>query len=227
MCYEIENYYFLQCRAYRFIRFSPSQPVSVYGSLIDKISGLPVSNARIMLREIKKETLSNENGQFTFLSIPSGSYTLSVYHLAYKRIERIVRVHAGDTLHLLLDPVLFHSAEVIVQSTRENAYSQAQPIPVAVVDGSTFIETSAPTVSDALSREPGIALVRDGLWESLVSIRGMTRYNIVMMIDNIRIETANDHAAALSLIDLFDIDREKSLKAQVRRLRARVHSAVS
>jgi outer membrane receptor protein involved in Fe transport len=192
--------------------FLRSQPVSVYGSLIDKISGLPVSNARIMLREIKKEALSNENGQFTFLSIPSGSYTLAVYHLAYKRVERIVRVHAGDTLHLLLDPVLFHSAEVIVQSTRENAYSQAQPIPVAVVDGSAFIETSAPTVSDALSREPGIALVRDGMWESLVSIRGMTRYNIVMMIDNIRIETANDHAAALSLLDPFDIDRVEVIK---------------
>jgi hypothetical protein len=48
--------------------------------------------------------------------------------------------------------------------------------------------------------------------ESLVSIRGMTRYNIVMMIDNIRIETANDHAAALSLIDPFDIDRVEVIK---------------
>jgi outer membrane receptor protein involved in Fe transport len=189
-----------------------AQPVPLCGSLIDKGSGLPVGNARITLREIKKETLSNENGQFIFLSVPSGSYTLTVYHLAYKKIERIIQIHTGDTLHLQLDPALFHSADVVVQSTKENAYSQAQPIPVAVVDGSTFIETSAPTVSDALSREPGVALVRDGMWESLVSIRGMTRYNIVMMIDNIRIETANDHAAALSLIDPFDIDRVEVIK---------------
>jgi len=189
-----------------------AQPVPLCGSLIDKGSGLPVGNARITLREIKKETLSNENGQFIFLSVPSGSYTLTVYHLAYKKIERIIQIHTGDTLHLQLDPALFHSADVVVQSTKENAYSQAQPIPVAVVDGSTFIETSAPTVSYALSREPGVALVRDGMWESLVSIRGMTRYNIVMMIDNIRIETANDHAAALSLIDPFDIDRVEVIK---------------
>ena len=58
-----------------------AQPVVFYGLLIDKNSGLPVVSARITLRELKKETLSNENGQFTFLSIPSGSYTLSVYPL--------------------------------------------------------------------------------------------------------------------------------------------------
>ena len=63
-----------------------------------------------------------------------------------------------------------------------------------------------------MSREPGIALVRDGMWETLVSIRGMTQYNIVMLIDNTRIETANDHAAALSLLNPFDIDRIEIVK---------------
>jgi hypothetical protein len=70
-----------------------------------------------------------------FCPFHRGSYTLTVYHLAYKKIERIIQIHTGDTLHLQLDPALFHSADVVVQSTKENAYSQAQPIPVAVVDG--------------------------------------------------------------------------------------------
>ena len=86
------------------------------------------------------------------------------------------------------------------------------PFSLSIVTNDQLVNNSFITVSDAMSREPGIALVRDGMWETMVSIRGMTRYNIVMVIDNTRIETANDHAAALSLLNPFDIDRIEIIK---------------
>ena len=69
------------------------------------------------------------------------------------------------------------------------------------------------TVSDALSKVPGVALVRDGTWETALSIRGMSRSNIVSLIDNTRIETANDIAGALSLININDLERVEMLKS--------------
>ena len=118
----------------------------------------------------------------------------------------------GDTLHAESDSIVFHTAEVVVRSTKGNVVSVLQPVPTAIVEGAEMQQTSAPTVSDALSHEPGIALVRDGMWETDVSIRGMSRNNIVMMVDNTRIETANDLCAALSLIDPFDIERIEVIK---------------
>ncbi len=130
----------------------------------------------------------------------------------------IVDAHAelstlcGDTLYAESDSIVFRTAEVVVRSTKGNIASGLQSVPTAIVYGTEMVRASAPTVSDALSHEPGIALVRDGMWETDVSIRGMSRNNIVMMIDNTRIETANDLAAALSLINPFDIERIEVIK---------------
>ncbi len=117
-----------------------------------------------------------------------------------------------DTLNSESDSLVFHTAEVIVRSTKSNVASGLQPVPTAIVDGTQMVQMSAPTVSNALSREPGIALVRDGMWETNVSIRGLSRNDVVTMIDNTRIETANDLCAALSLIDPFDIQRIEVIK---------------
>jgi hemoglobin/transferrin/lactoferrin receptor protein len=79
--------------------------------------------------------------------------------------------------------------------------------------GEQLLKTLYVTVSDALSRDPGIALVRDGMWETAISIRGMSRSNIVSLVDNTRIETANDIAGALSLININDLERVETIKS--------------
>ena len=78
---------------------------------------------------------------------------------------------------------------------------------------SRLTQFSAITISDALDKVPGVALVRDGTWETAISIRGLSRSNIVSLIDNTRIETANDISGALSLINIKDLDRVEILKS--------------
>ena len=182
------------------------------GKIIDAVTGLPINGVHVLLNELQKETISDNDGRFSFSSVEAGTYLLSFSNPAYVRYESVFQVDTDDTLQIRLDPVVFHAAEVVVTSTKGNLSSNLQPVPTVVVDGNTLPQTGAPTVSDALSQEPGIALVRDGMWETDVSIRGMSRYNIVMMVDNTRLETANDLAAALSLINPFDIDRIEVIK---------------
>jgi hemoglobin/transferrin/lactoferrin receptor protein len=171
-----------------------------------------VDGASVVLRELKKEAVTNHDGLFYFSGVRPGTYIISVSHVSYAKSEHTIQAFSNDSIQIQLDPMVYHAGEVVVRSTKGSVSAESQPVPTVTIDGVHYVNSSAPTVADALSHEPGIALVRDGLWETLVSIRGMSRYNIVMMLDNTRIETANDHAAALSLINPFDIDRVEVIK---------------
>jgi outer membrane receptor protein involved in Fe transport len=188
--------------------------MSLFGSVVDAAAHQPISHAIVVLLEIRQQTSTDENGHFHFDQLGAGRYTLTVRHIAFAAIEHRLSLSSvdRDTLVIELQSVLIPSQEVIVRSTRTADYLKNTPYPLTIVTNDRLIENSNITISDALSREPGIALVRDGMWETLISIRGMTRYNVVMMIDNTRIETANDHAAALSLLNPFDIDRIEVVK---------------
>ena len=196
------------------ISLSYSQTVSLFGSVVDAATHQPISHAIVALLEIKQQTSTDEKGRFHFDQLGIGRYTLAVRHIAFTAIEHRISLSSfgRDTLVIELQSALIPSQEVIVRSTRTTDYLKDTPYPVTIVTSDRLIENSNVTVSDALSREPGIALVRDGMWETLISIRGMTRYNVVMTIDHTRIETANDHAAALSLLNPFDIDRIEVVK---------------
>ncbi len=188
-----------------------SGPTSmVHGKVTDATTGLPIKGVRVVINVLQRETFSDSNGVFLFGGIEPGKYILAFSHPYYLGME--VEISTNDTLAIELDPILFHTPEVVVTSTKGKVSSELQPIPTIVADGVSISQTGCATVSDLLSREPGIALVRDGMWETDVSIRGMSRNNVVMMIDNTRIETANDIAAALSLINPFDLDRVEVIK---------------
>jgi len=110
----------------------------------------------------------------------------------YADIERLIKFtsNGNDTIVVEMFSALLPSDDVIIRSTRTVTDLENTPFSLSIVTNDQLVNNSFITVSDAMSREPGIALVRDGMWETMVSIRGMTRYNIVMMIDNTRIETA-------------------------------------
>ena len=194
--------------------FCLSQTISLSGQVIDAVTRQSIAQAIVVLREIKQQTSTDGDGHFHFDRLMTGRYTLSVHHVAYADIERLIKItsNGNDTIVIEMSSAVLPSDDVIIRSTRTVTDLENTPFSLSIVTNDQLVNNSFITVSDAMSREPGIALVRDGMWETMVSIRGMTRYNIVMMIDNTRIETANDHAAALSLLNPFDIDRIEIVK---------------
>ena len=107
------------------------------------------------------------------------------------------------------------TGEIIVTSVRYNALLKDAPLPMEVVTDDEILKRSYQTVGDALDNKPGISVTKDGIWASDVSIRGLSRANVVMNIDGNRVETANDLAARLSLVDLNDVERIEVIKGGV------------
>ncbi len=61
------------------------------------------------------------------------------------------------------------------------------------------------TVSDLINKESGLSVVKDGPWATSVNVRGLSKLNIVYLIDWNRIETFTNIAAGLSLMDMNDL----------------------
>ena len=197
------------------LSFSLSQTFSLSGQVVDAATHQPVAQAIVELLEIGTRKSTDDEGRFQYERLSSGHYTLSVRHIAYADAERfiVLPLSQNDSIIINLRPALYKSDEVVIRSTRTSSAMNNTPYPVDIEMSDQLTQSSNVTVSDALSKVPGIALVRDGIWETAISIRGMSRSDIVSLIDNTRIETANDIAGALSLINMNDLERVETLKS--------------
>ena len=107
----------------------------------------------------------------------------------------------------------YQAEEIIVRSTRIQSEAAQTPFPVAVLQHDQLQQQHHLTISDAVKNSSGISLVRDGAWETGISIRGMSRSNIVTLVDNTRIETANDIGGTLSLFNINDLERVEIVRS--------------
>lgn len=68
------------------------------------------------------------------------------------------------------------------------------------------------SVSDAMSVVPGVSRSSDGVWGSDVSIRGLSRNSVVLLVDGVVMNTSPDIAARFGLVDPADVERIEILK---------------
>ena len=185
------------------------------GRLVDRGTHRPVESVLVRLLENGRAQRTDAGGRFTFTTLAPGTYTLSTHHLAYGDVERTVRVGAepGDSVVVLLDPALYRAGEIVVRGTRSATPVGSTPWAADAANDEQLRETPALTMSDAVSRLPGLALSRDGMWETALSIRGLGRSNVVTLVDNTRIETSTDLSGGLSLVNPLDLERVEVMKS--------------
>ncbi len=158
--------------------------------------------------------VSDEFGAFSFKNLHTGVYYISVSHIGYHPQSKIVDLIEGNwkTIDFTLEPALISLGGVNVSSLRYNMKEREVSLPLSVVPRENIPRQSSMTLSDVLEREPGVALYRDGVWSTSVSVRGLGANRLVSLIDGNRIETASDLAAGLSMIDVNEIERVEVLK---------------
>lgn len=194
---------------------SDAVSASLAGRLREVVTLNPVEHACVRLLENGRMACSNPDGIFVFEALPAGRYTLSVHHVAYADLERAVVVTDSlmDDLLIDLSPTVFLADEIIVRSSRSLASMRRTPYALDARTAEAIRERPVVTAPEAFALMPGLTLVRDGAWETAISIRGMGRSSIVALVDHTRIETATDISGGLSLIDMNELERIEVMKS--------------
>lgn len=102
--------------------------------------------------------------------------------------------------------------EIVVTSTKRNLHIREIPQPIECVSKESFENQNYNNPGELLNSIAGITMAKDGAWPATVNIRGFSKFNIITLVDGIRIETATEHAAGLSLFDMNDIEKIEVIK---------------
>jgi hemoglobin/transferrin/lactoferrin receptor protein len=196
------------------INLISAQTIILEGKVIDFTTKNPVENVNIIAIGNNYSATTNLQGEFK-LNIPLGEYKLKFSHVSYT--TRILSVKISDNnsdtdLVVQLQPGNIPIKNIYVVSTRMLQQFGESPLPLEVITSKEIQEHEPQTVADILAQKPGLALQRDGIWATSISLRGLTGSDLITLVDGNRIETATDLDGSLSLFDLDDIKQVEVIK---------------
>ncbi len=190
------------------------QHAIIKGKVVNNETLDPVTNANVIVSVNKYNTSTDNNGEFKINDIHLGTYKISISCVGYKtyNTELNITTDSFDAGEIKLTPASINLGEVTVTSTKFDKQLREVSIPMVAVTNDEFKLKTNVTVVDLLKSEAGISLGRDGIWGTRINIRGFSKEAVVTLIDGNRIETANNVAAAFSLIDPSAIERIEVIK---------------
>lgn len=189
-----------------------SQSINFQGKVTDSKTNQPISGAFVFIN-YSYSTYTNNHGLFLIQDIPQGKYEIKISHLGYKLYSGEVTIESSlKDFNITLESSLIELDEVIVSTSKTEDYIKNSPYSELLISAKEIESKPLQSFADIVKNQPGVSLLRDGIWGTEISIRGLNRENIVTLIDGSRILTATDIAARLSMVNLNDIERIEIIK---------------
>ncbi|MBI9070895.1 MAG: TonB-dependent receptor [Melioribacteraceae bacterium] len=189
-----------------------SQNKLIEGIILNSNNDTPIKEVNILIQDSNKGTVTNSKGEFKLENDFNKPVILKISYVGFK--TESVNVSPGQTnLTVYLTPLVIPIGETIVTSARYHRQIKDIPFPLEIVDSEEIEKSSVVSLSDALDKKPGLSISRDGIWGTHINIRGLSKNNIVTLIDGNRIETGTSIAAGMSMIDLNDVERIEVIKS--------------
>lgn len=181
----------------------------IFGVVKDASTGSVLYNANVWLSPSSMGTTTDHSGRFYLSVVHPGIFQLTVSFMGYQLHKRSVTVNSSDSVNvnIAMETRLIEKQDVMISVSRHESKKEETSLPVAVVTQDQIRQISPVTLADALQTQPGIAMGRDGAWGTRISVRGLSRDKLVTLVDGYRIDTAEDIAAGLSMVDVDDINQ--------------------
>jgi iron complex outermembrane receptor protein len=135
----------------------------------------PLEDAQVYLYEVKRGTVTDENGNFHFDDLPAGSFTLSVSYTGYKTITQIVdlRNESPQKLDISLERTTLSTEPLLVTGSSVTATSNI-PLDTRVITQEQLSEQGNLTLWQSLEAEGGVNLITNGPGIERPMIHGVT-----------------------------------------------------
>lgn len=194
------------------LNLSFAQNITIKGKILDSSNGKPIHGA-IVFFEGNNFSYTGQDGLYEIKNLYQKIYNVRISHLGYKTLIQDIKIDiTNPEINFSLEPSPIKLDDIIVVVERSEKFLKDSPFSISLTDKEQIESRNYQSLSDALEYEPGISVIRDGVWSTDINIRGLSRNNIVTVIDGTRIETANDISARLSMIDLNDVERIEVIK---------------
>ena len=110
------------------------------GQVQDDATNEPLSNVQIFVQGTSLGTLTNAQGRYTLVNVPTGTQVVRANRLGYSAGSQQVTIAAGvtSTVDFRLSPSAVALDEIVVTGTAGAVQRRAQPAVVASVDAAEW-----------------------------------------------------------------------------------------
>lgn len=194
-----------------------AQPPALTGTIRGTVrldtSRTAARNALVTIAEMKKATLTDENGRFEFKDVPVGKYQLIAHLDRVPDVVKTVNVSIGDhsvDFQLTLAPV---SEQVTVTATGSAEAVNSSYQSVSSVGALELAQRNPISIGDALENQSGVAKRSFGPGSGRPVIRGFDGDRVLVLKDGLRVGgIASQSADEVEPIDVLSLDRVEIVK---------------
>jgi vitamin B12 transporter len=190
-----------------FLQTSADTPSGILRGLVTDARGTGVKGARVVLLANKlavRETLTGEFGEFSFLNLRPGDYSLAIEAegLTQSGGAQPVKIVEGQENRVVV-PLIVAALQdaVVVSATRTDSLIGETPSSTTVISANDLLRAQQVNVFDALRFSPGVSVAqtarRGGL--SSLFVRGGESDYTKVLIDGV---PANDAGGSFNFADL-------------------------
>ncbi|MFN8922465.1 MAG: TonB-dependent receptor [Sphingobacteriia bacterium] len=188
----------------------PPKNATLSGYVKDLSNGEALIGASVMLREVQAGAYTNEYGFFS-ITVPTGSYTLSVSYLGYSTIVRQLKLDADQKLELEMSTEALSTEAIEVKGERANVEEvrmSTNSLDIVQVKNlpALFGEVD---IMKTLSLLPGVQSAGDG--NAGFFVRGGTIDQNLILLDEATVYNASH---LLGFFSVFNSDALKDLDIQ-------------
>ena len=170
------------------------------GKITDKATQKPLIGADIYLKELKKGTNADAQGNYHLKGIPEGNYTIIGSYLGYQTFSKKIYLKGQERLDISLKEQAEEISGVTVSGKSIAHQKKEESMPVTVIDMSNMRGTVS-NVQDILAKTVGVTLRTSGGVgsSSRISVRGLEGKRIGFFIDELPMSEQTDY------LDINDI----------------------
>jgi len=183
----------------------------ISGLVLDQVSLSPVSGATVIVQGTSYAATTDDKGSFQFENLPAGQYRLQARSLGYhSQLGDLITVsedlEVRLTLKLMRQPIPL--PELVVPVEKERPGFENLPSQKVVLTQEQIQRSSAASLSEILNSISGVYVQQAGPTGSArISIRGSATDQVLILLNGVRINSAQTGEADLSAVPTSQVKR--------------------
>ena len=182
------------------------------GTITLKESGARIRNASVTIAELKRSTLTDNDGKYEFMQIPAGKYNLIVHLDRVSDMVKAVKVNGPATVNFELT-INAISEQVTITATGSLESTNNSYQSVTTIGALKLAEKNTLSIGEALENQPGVAKRSFGPGSGRPVIRGFDGDRVLILQDGLRIGgIASQSGDEVEPIDVLSLERVEIVK---------------
>ena len=186
---------------------------TLHGTVIIEPSNAPARNAIVTIAEVKRSTMTDDNGAYEFKDVPAGKYQVIAHLDRVPDVVRNINVTTGSLtvdIQLMLAPVT-EQVNVTATGSVQGVTSEYQS--VTTVGALELSQKNSVSIGEALEYQTGVAKRSFGPGSGRPVIRGFDGDRVLVLQDGLRVGgIASQSADEAEPIDVLALDRLEIVK---------------